>query len=246
MTSVCGEAKSFSAIKKKHSPLDAGLLLLRPPPPPFQAMSFLGCTVRVCSEPLRPGSGRQLGWHRGGGRGGAPFVERGPPFCGGGGTPPARPPSPSLPPTPPRRALQAARACGVVGMGSRASRAPEGEPRERKRTHKRRGRPSLLTPPQAAFTARAARPPVLAPPARPSLLTIDAKQGGGKLKTKKAASKRIKVTAGGKVMVRRAGKQHINEKLSSSKLSALSKEKRVPDCNLNLVIKCLPYAGISK
>lgn len=78
------------------------------------------------------------------------------------------------------------------------------------------------------------------------MLTIDAKQGGGKLKTKKAASKRIKVTAGGKVMVRRAGKQHINEKLSSSKLAALSKEKRVPDCNLNLVIKCLPYAGISK
>ena len=56
--------------------------------------------------------------------------------------------------------------------------------------------------------------------------------------------KRIKVTAGGKVMVRKAGKQHINEKMSSAKLSALSKEQGVPDCNLNLVIKCMPYAGI--
>ena len=83
-----------------------------------------------------------------------------------------------------------------------------------------------------------------AAPAAPPSFSVDAKQGGGKLKTKKAASKRIKVTAGGKVMVRKAGKQHINEKMSSAKLSALSKEQGVPDCNLNLVIKCMPYAGI--
>ena len=82
--------------------------------------------------------------------------------------------------------------------------------------------------------------------AAPSPLVVEAKQGGGKLKTKKAASKRIKVTATGKVMVRKAGKQHINEKMSSAKLNEKSKMARVPDRELPNVIKCLPYAGISK
>ncbi len=83
-------------------------------------------------------------------------------------------------------------------------------------------------------------------PAPPSLLTVEAKQGGGKLKTRKAAAKRYKVTASGKVMCRRPGKQHINEKMSSSKLAALGKEIQISDTNLNNVIKCLPYAKISK
>lgn len=88
------------------------------------------------------------------------------------------------------------------------------------------------------------RAPALAAPS-PCLL-VEAKQGGGKLKTKKAASKRIKVTATGKVLVRKAGKQHINEKMSSAKLNEKSKMARVPDRELPNVIKCLPYAGISK
>ena len=98
------------------------------------------------------------------------------------------------------------------------------------------------------------RPPVLsrqrasAPLAFAAPLLVEAKKGesGGKLKTKKAASKRIKVTATGKVMVRKAGKQHINEKMSSAKLNEKSKMARVPDRELPNVIKCLPYAGISK
>ena len=83
-------------------------------------------------------------------------------------------------------------------------------------------------------------------PALATPLLVEAKQGGGKLKTKKAASKRIKVTATGKVLVRKAGKQHINEKMSSAKLNEKSKMARVPDRELPNVIKCLPYAGISK
>lgn len=83
-------------------------------------------------------------------------------------------------------------------------------------------------------------------PALAAPLLVEAKQGGGKLKTKKAASKRIKVTATGKVLVRKAGKQHINEKMSSAKLNEKSKMARVPDRELPNVIKCLPYAGISK
>ena len=91
------------------------------------------------------------------------------------------------------------------------------------------------------LSSQRAPAPVLATP-----LLVEAKQGGGKLKTKKAASKRIKVTATGKVLVRKAGKQHINEKMSSAKLNEKSKMARVPDRELPNVIKCLPYAGISK
>ena len=54
------------------------------------------------------------------------------------------------------------------------------------------------------------------------------------------------MTATGKVLVRKAGKQHINEKMSSAKLNEKSKMARVPDRELPNVIKCLPYAGISK
>ena len=42
-----------------------------------------------------------------------------------------------------------------------------------------------------------------------------------------AAAKRFKVTAGGKVMMRHPGKQHINEKMSSKRLSKLGKEHAV-------------------
>lgn len=44
-----------------------------------------------------------------------------------------------------------------------------------------------------------------------------------------AAAKRFKVTAGGKVMMRHPGKQHINEKMSSKRLSKLGKEHAVSD-----------------
>lgn len=61
-----------------------------------------------------------------------------------------------------------------------------------------------------------------------------------------AAAKRFKITGKGKVMSRRPGKQHINEKKSSKRLSQLSREKRVPNSELDNVIGCLPYAGIQK
>ena len=79
-----------------------------------------------------------------------------------------------------------------------------------------------------------------------TLLTVEAKQGGGKLKTRKAAAKRYKVTGSGKVFTRRPGKQHINEKMSSAKLASLGKEVQVAHCNLNNVIGCMPYAGVKK
>lgn len=61
-----------------------------------------------------------------------------------------------------------------------------------------------------------------------------------------AAAKRFKISGNGKVLSRRPGKQHINEKKSSKRLSQLSREKRIPNSELDNVIGCLPYAGIQK
>ncbi len=60
-------------------------------------------------------------------------------------------------------------------------------------------------------------------PAAAAALEIVCADGprGMKLKTRKAAKKRYKITATGKVMVRRAGKQHLNEKKSKSKKKTL-------------------------
>ena len=59
-----------------------------------------------------------------------------------------------------------------------------------------------------------------------------------------AASKRYKVTGTGKVLTRRPGKQHINEKKSPNRLKQLGKLKAVASGDMIKVKKCLPYAGI--
>ncbi len=59
-----------------------------------------------------------------------------------------------------------------------------------------------------------------------------------------AAAKRFKVTGTGKVLSRRPGKQHINEKKSPKRLSQLGKLKGVAHSDLKKVKKCLPNAGI--
>ncbi|EFN55655.1 hypothetical protein CHLNCDRAFT_133856 [Chlorella variabilis] len=67
---------------------------------------------------------------------------------------------------------------------------------------------------------------------------------GMKLKTRKAAAKRYKVTGSGKVVVRRAGKQHLNEKQSAKTKRNLGKMVSASESHKNLIRKCLPYAGI--
>ena len=59
-----------------------------------------------------------------------------------------------------------------------------------------------------------------------------------------AASKRYKVTGTGKVLTRRPGKQHINEKKSPKRLKQLGRTKGVAHSDMIKVKKCLPYAGI--
>ncbi|PSC74543.1 50S ribosomal chloroplastic [Micractinium conductrix] len=67
---------------------------------------------------------------------------------------------------------------------------------------------------------------------------------GMKLKTRKSAAKRYKLTGSGKVMVRRAGKQHLNEKQSRKTKRNLSKMVTASDSHKNLIRGCLPYAKI--
>lgn len=59
--------------------------------------------------------------------------------------------------------------------------------------------------------------------AAPTALVIECADGrrGGKLKTRKSASKRFKLTGSGKVMCRHAGKNHFQEKKGSKRRSKL-------------------------
>mmetsp|Transcript_20533 Transcript_20533/g.36632 ORF Transcript_20533/g.36632 Transcript_20533/m.36632 type:complete len:163 (-) Transcript_20533:44-532(-) len=69
----------------------------------------------------------------------------------------------------------------------------------------------------------------------------------GKMKTRKAAAKRYKITGSGKVMARRPGKQHLNEKMSRNKKKALSRESALSRSVVKRnVIGAMPYAKIDK
>lgn len=82
----------------------------------------------------------------------------------------------------------------------------------------------------------------------PAALQVVAADGprGCKLKTRKAAAKRYKITGSGKVLVRRSGKQHLNEKMNKAKKKALGKMRQVSDSDLRKVVGCLPGKGLSK
>lgn len=69
---------------------------------------------------------------------------------------------------------------------------------------------------------------------------------GKKLKTRKAAAKRFKITGTGKVILRHPGKQHINEKKSSKRLAQLGKTHLASDTVLPGIKGNLPYKKISK
>eukprot|EP00878_Enallax_costatus_P001109 GHUV01001246.1.p1 GENE.GHUV01001246.1~~GHUV01001246.1.p1 ORF type:complete len:110 (+),score=33.00 GHUV01001246.1:165-494(+) len=80
---------------------------------------------------------------------------------------------------------------------------------------------------------------VLAAPA----VKITAVQVEAKLKTRKAAAKRIKVTGSGKFMARRSGKQHMNEKQTRAQKRELSKSFVLESADVYRAERCLPYAG---
>jgi large subunit ribosomal protein L35 len=89
---------------------------------------------------------------------------------------------------------------------------------------------------------RAPSAPVAAAPA----LDIQCADGprGCKLKTRKSASKRFKITGSGKIMARHAGKNHFQEKKGSKRRKALKVPLQVSETHMRLIKGCLPYAGI--
>ncbi|CAM6095736.1 unnamed protein product [Calypogeia fissa] len=65
-----------------------------------------------------------------------------------------------------------------------------------------------------------------------------------KMKTHKASAKRFKVTASGKIMRRRACKQHLLRKKTSNRKRRLSAMKQVNRCDYDNVIGALPYLKV--
>ena len=65
-------------------------------------------------------------------------------------------------------------------------------------------------------------------------------------KFQKAAAKRLKVTGSGKVVARRSGKQHFNEKMSRAKKRELSKDFVLSKGDAYSAIGSLPYHGINR
>lgn len=63
-----------------------------------------------------------------------------------------------------------------------------------------------------------------------------------KLKTKKSASKRFKVTATGKIKKAKAFKNHILTKKSPKRLRRLAQNGLVHETNLNEVKRLMPYS----
>ncbi|MCD6087722.1 MAG: 50S ribosomal protein L35 [Candidatus Hydrothermae bacterium] len=64
-----------------------------------------------------------------------------------------------------------------------------------------------------------------------------------KVKTKRAAAKRFKVTATGKVLRRRAFKSHILAKKTRKRKRALRRPALVADADLKRVKAMIPYMG---
>jgi len=67
-----------------------------------------------------------------------------------------------------------------------------------------------------------------------------------KMKTHRAAAKRYKVTAGGKILRRQAGKSHLLAHRSMKNKNALSSMVEVSPGHLDLISKELPYKKYSR
>jgi len=87
--------------------------------------------------------------------------------------------------------------------------------------------------------------------AKPKKRTLKIRAAGGKrapsskkIKTKRAAAKRYKVTGSGKVKVPHQGKQHLTGQKSRSRKNRLRKAKIMRAENMLLVKRCLPNSGL--
>ncbi|GLT80468.1 hypothetical protein SLA2020_519060 [Shorea laevis] len=82
-------------------------------------------------------------------------------------------------------------------------------------------------------------------PRRLQSLTISAAKGY-KMKTHKASAKRFRVTGKGKIMRRRAGKQHLLAKKNTKRKLRLSKMHPVSRSDYDNVIGALPYLKVNR
>ncbi|KAH0993239.1 hypothetical protein GBA52_004722 [Prunus armeniaca] len=82
-------------------------------------------------------------------------------------------------------------------------------------------------------------------PLRPRSLTIVSAKGY-KMKTHKASAKRFRVTGRGKIVRRRAGKQHLLVKKNAKRRTRLSKMHEVSRSDYNNVIGALPYLKVNR
>ncbi|KAK1414034.1 hypothetical protein QVD17_29772 [Tagetes erecta] len=86
---------------------------------------------------------------------------------------------------------------------------------------------------------------VSSPNKKPQSLTIVAAKGY-KMKTHKASAKRFRVTGTGKIVRRRAGKQHLLRKKNAKRRTRLSKTVQVDRSDYNNVIGALPYLKVNR
>lgn len=66
-----------------------------------------------------------------------------------------------------------------------------------------------------------------------------------KMKTHRSGAKRYKITAGGKILRRKAGKGHLLQHKSSSRKRSLSSMVEISSTHKKLILKELPYAKCS-
>ncbi len=66
-----------------------------------------------------------------------------------------------------------------------------------------------------------------------------------KMKTHRSGAKRYKITAGGKILRRQAGKSHLLQHKSASRKRRLSSMIEVSSTHKKLILKELPYAKCS-
>ncbi len=64
-----------------------------------------------------------------------------------------------------------------------------------------------------------------------------------KMKTRKAAAKRFKITANGKVMYKKANKGHLLTRKSSKRKRNLRQEGEVSDADIERVKQMMPYGS---
>ncbi|XP_042393695.1 50S ribosomal protein L35, chloroplastic-like [Zingiber officinale] len=80
---------------------------------------------------------------------------------------------------------------------------------------------------------------------RPSAFAVFASKGY-KMKTHKASAKRFRVTGRGKIVRRRAGKQHLLRKKNTKRKLRLSKMHPVNRSDYDNVIGALPYLKVNR